>query len=61
MLHLSIDEVEAENSTNNSANDDDLLRSMSDDDILFHHIASDDHELYRLDCCLSELFATGAN
>ncbi|MFR9651333.1 MAG: hypothetical protein SNG35_04845 [Rikenellaceae bacterium] len=55
MLHLSIDEVEQEGSTAITG-DEEMFKTMSDDDILFYHIANDDHELYRLDCCLSELF-----
>ncbi len=55
MLQLSTNEIEGDTSVSNEV-DENLLRSMSEDDILFHHIARDDHELYMLDCCFSELF-----
>lgn len=29
--------------------------NMSDHDMLMHHVAQHDHELYALDCCLSEI------
>ncbi|MFR9620505.1 MAG: hypothetical protein SNH63_04690 [Rikenellaceae bacterium] len=28
---------------------------MSDHDMLLHHVTQHDHELYMLDCCLSEI------
>ncbi len=30
--------------------------SHSDDDLMIHHVAQHDHELYSLDCAMSELF-----
>lgn len=33
-----------------------VTEEMTDDDMMLHHVTQYDHELYALDCCLSELF-----
>lgn len=33
-----------------------VSEEMSDHDMLLHHVTQHDHELYALDCCLSEMF-----
>lgn len=33
----------------------DIDSNMSDHDMLMNHVAQQDHELYALDCCLSEI------
>ncbi len=31
--------------------------AMEDHDMLYHHVAQGDHELYAMDCCLSDMMS----